>query len=72
MEIGSARHRQLVASLPDLMVINVCLEVAGRKNPQLDAWDRLLNRIERMLLEVERRELPLRKRAGRDTTRSIS
>lgn len=52
---------RLVASLPNVMVINICLDVAGRKNPQLDAWDRLLNRIERTLLEMERRELPLRK-----------
>lgn len=52
---------RLVASLPDVMVINVCLDVAGRANPQLDAWDRLLNRIERTLSEFERRELPLRK-----------
>jgi hypothetical protein len=51
----------LVASLPNVMVINICLETSGRKNPQLDAWDRLLNRIERTLLEVERRELQLRK-----------
>jgi len=50
----------LVASLPNVMVINVCLETIGRANPQLDAWDRLLNRIERTLLEIERRELPLR------------
>lgn len=52
---------RLVASLPNVLVINICLETAGRKNPQLDAWDRLLNRIERTLLEMERRELPLRK-----------
>jgi hypothetical protein len=51
---------RLVASLPNVMVINICLETSGRKNPQLDAWDRLLNRIERTLLEVERRELRLR------------
>ena len=53
---------RLVASLPNVMIINICLDVAGRKNPQLDAWDRLLNRVERTLLEIERRELPLRKR----------
>jgi hypothetical protein len=51
----------LVASLPNVMVINICLERIGRANPQLDAWDRLLNRIERTLLEIERRELPLRR-----------
>lgn len=52
---------RLVASLPNVMVINVCLDTVDRKNPQLDAWDRLLNRIERTLLEMERRELPRRK-----------
>jgi hypothetical protein len=53
---------RLVASLPNVMVINICLESAGRKNPQIDAWDRLLNRIERTLLEMDRRELLLRKK----------
>lgn len=52
---------KLVASLPNVMVINVCLETAKRADVELDAWDRLLNRIERTLLELERRELPLRK-----------
>ena len=51
----------LVAALPNVMVINICLDTAGRADPQLDAWDRLLNRIERTLLEIERRELPLRR-----------
>src|SRR5678816_4624915 len=41
----------LVASLPNVLVINICLEMPGRADPQLDAWDRLLNRIERTLLE---------------------
>lgn len=52
---------KLVASLPNVMVINICLDIAGRRDPQLDAWDRLLNRIERTLFEMERRELPLRR-----------
>jgi hypothetical protein len=52
---------RLVAQLPNVMVINICLDVAGRKNPQLDAWDRLLNRIERSMLAFEDRELPLRR-----------
>ena len=51
----------LIASLPNVELINVCLDKAGRKDPQLDAWDRLLNRIERSLVELERRELPRRK-----------
>lgn len=51
---------RLVTSLPNVMVINICLETSGRRNPQLDAWDRLLNRIERTLLEIEHRELRFR------------
>ena len=52
---------RLVAQLPNVMIINICLDVPGRKNPQLDAWDRLMNRIERTLLGLEQQELPLRK-----------
>jgi Protein of unknown function (DUF3800) len=51
----------LVASLPNVMVINVCLDTTGRADTELAAWDRLLNRIERTLLEMERKELPLRR-----------
>jgi hypothetical protein len=51
---------RLVATLPKVMLINVCLETKGRKDVQLDAWDRLTNRIERTMLEFEKRELPLR------------
>jgi Protein of unknown function (DUF3800) len=41
--------------------INICLDVPGRKNVQLDAWDRLMNRIERSMVAFEERELPLRR-----------
>lgn len=41
---------RVIAELPDVMVFNVCLDVKGRRDPQLDAWDRLLNRIERTML----------------------
>ena len=50
-----------VAELPQVMIINVCLEVSGRRDPQLDAWDRLINRIERTMLGMEQRELPKRR-----------
>ena len=50
-----------VAQMPHVMLVNVCIDVAGRSNPQMDAWDRLMNRIERTMLEYERRELPLRR-----------
>lgn len=52
---------KLVAQLPDVLVFNVCLDTQGRRDPQLDAWDRMLNRIERTMLAFEERELPLRK-----------
>jgi hypothetical protein len=52
---------RLVAQLPNVMLINVCLDIAGRKDPQLDAWDRLMNRIERSMRDMEERELPLRR-----------
>jgi hypothetical protein len=38
---------RLVAQLPNVMVINICLDRKGRGNAQMDAWDRLMNRIER-------------------------
>ncbi len=50
-----------VAQFPNVMLINICLDVKGRKDPQLDAWDRLTNRIERTMLEFEKREIPLRR-----------
>lgn len=53
---------RLVAELPDVLVFNVCLDIKGRRDPQLDAWDRLLNRIERTMLAFEQREL----RCGRN------
>jgi hypothetical protein len=52
---------RLVAEMPSVMVFNICLDIKGRRDPQLDAWDRLLNRIERTMLAFEQRELPKRK-----------
>jgi hypothetical protein len=52
---------QLVASLPDAHLINVCLDRAGRRDPQLDAWDRLLNRLNRLAEERNRQENSLRR-----------
>ncbi len=52
---------RLVAQLPKVMLINVCLDVKGRADVQLAAWDRLMNRIERTMLALEQRELPLRR-----------
>lgn len=52
---------QLVASLPQVTLFNVCLEKAGHSDPQLVAWDRLINRIERTLVEFESKEIPRRR-----------
>ncbi|HEX8410498.1 MAG TPA: DUF3800 domain-containing protein [Thermoanaerobaculia bacterium] len=51
----------LVAQLPNVIIMNICLDVPGRKDVQLDAWDRLMNRIERALRGFEETELPLRR-----------
>lgn len=51
----------LIATLPHVMVFNVCLTSADHSDPQMTAWDRLINRVERTMLELERVELPLRR-----------
>jgi hypothetical protein len=52
---------RLVAQLPNVMIINVCLKNNEHSDVQLVAWDRLMNRIERTMLEFEKREIPLRR-----------
>jgi hypothetical protein len=52
---------QVVASLPDAHLINICLETTGRHDPQLDAWDRLLNRLNRLAEGRNRQENALRR-----------
>lgn len=47
---------ELAASLPDTRLFNICLDIRGRRDPQLDAWDRLLNRLNRTCEEVIRKE----------------
>ncbi|HEY2758775.1 MAG TPA: hypothetical protein VGJ01_23960, partial [Pseudolabrys sp.] len=42
------------------MIFNVCLKKQGLADPQLTAWDRLVNRIERTMRGYEERELPKR------------
>jgi len=51
----------LIATLPNVMVFNVCLSTADHTDPQMTAWDRLINRVERTMLELERIELPVRR-----------
>lgn len=53
---------ELVAKLPSVMVFNVALPVVGCADPQLTAWDRLINRIERTMLEFDANEGKERKR----------
>lgn len=54
------RLLELVAQLPHVFIINICLEKHGGTDPQLEAWDRLLNRIERTMKEFESTEVKTR------------
>ncbi|HWG43219.1 MAG TPA: DUF3800 domain-containing protein [Gemmataceae bacterium] len=53
---------ELVAKLPNVMLFNVCLERKNHPDPQMIAWDRLINRIERTMLKMEQDELPKREK----------
>jgi len=52
---------RLAASLPESRLINVSLPIGSTLDAHLAAWDRLLNRIERTMLEMERQEMPRRR-----------
>lgn len=52
---------ELTAALSDAHLVNVCLEQKGRGDPQLDAWDRLLNRLNRLAEGRNRQENALRR-----------
>lgn len=52
---------KLVCDLPEVQLINICLESNDHEDPQYAAWDRLINRIERSLLDWETREGETRK-----------
>lgn len=61
----------VAARLPTAKLFSVCLNVREHKDPQMKAWDRLCNRIERTLLETEKKEIPKRRSlASRSTTLS--
>jgi hypothetical protein len=47
----------LVGRLPNAFIINVCLDVPGHRDPQMVAWDRLINRIERTMESQQNTEL---------------
>lgn len=53
---------QLVATLPQVLIFNVCLKSKGLADPQMIAWERLINRIERTMLAFETREIKARGR----------
>ncbi len=63
---------QLVATLPDVWIFNVCLDTHKYADPQLTAWDRLLNRIERTMLELENVELSLRRQYSASVAEQLS
>lgn len=52
---------ELVTRLPSARLFNVVLPVRGERDPQLKAWDRLLNRIDRTLRAIEDRERMVRR-----------
>ena len=62
---------ELLAALPDVHLFNVCLEMTGRSDPQLDAWDRLLNRLNRMCEARNRQENALRRRLVTDVQENL-
>lgn len=45
----------MIASLPHVWLFNICLDVNDQEDMQIKAWDRLLNRVERTMLEAEKR-----------------
>ena len=53
---------QVTAALPDVHLLNVCLDRAGRADPQFDAWDRLLNRLNRLAEGRNRQENAVRRK----------
>ncbi len=63
---------RLVATLPEVVLFNICLERKGRRDPQLDAWDRLLNRIERTMLHIDTTETLTRKTILADLHQLVS
>lgn len=63
---------QMIASLPEVMLFNICLKKCEHSDPHMVAWDRLVNRIERTMVAMEQRELPTRKELLAKCRQSIS
>jgi hypothetical protein len=53
---------ELVTTLPSARLFNVALPVSGETDPQLKAWDRLLNRVDRTLKNRETQEQTARRK----------
>lgn len=52
---------ELVTTIPSARLFNIALLKAGETDPQLKAWDRLLNRVDRTLRAVEDKERTVRR-----------
>jgi len=44
-----------IASLPNVWLFNICLDAKPSEDAEMKAWDRLFNRIERTMVEAEKR-----------------
>ncbi|HWO19204.1 MAG TPA: DUF3800 domain-containing protein [Kofleriaceae bacterium] len=53
---------ELVTTLPSARLFNVALQTRGEADPQLKAWDRLLNRVDRTLKAREDKERTVRRK----------
>ena len=62
---------RLVAKMPNVWVFNICLDSAGRKDVELDAWERLLNRIERTTKRYDDSEQTKRNRLIADLAEKL-
>jgi hypothetical protein len=63
---------RLVARLPGVMLFNIGLPNKGISETQMQAWDRLTNRIERTMREMEDKEFPLRSRLAATVAETAS
>ena len=60
---------ELVTTLPSARLFNIALQAPGEADPQLKAWDRLLNRVDRTLRAVEDNERTVRRKIHEVITR---
>ena len=63
---------RLVARLPTVKLFNICLPNTGIAKTQIAAWDRLTNRIERTMKEMENIEFPLRAQLASAVKESVT